>query len=233
MYIKGWVKTSLVDYPERIAASLFCGGCNFRCPNCHNSDIVLRPQDYADLDEREIWSFLESRVGLLDGVVISGGEPTLQSGLLSFALRLRGLGYQVKLDTNGYHPKVVQAMIAQSAVDYVAMDVKAPLLPARYARAAGVSIDIDRIHQTIDLLLGGEVAYEFRTTVVPGLLEEPDIVQIARAIGGARHYYLQQFVARNTLDPELLKRTPYAADRIRAMAGLARDWVEHVDVRGI
>ena len=233
MHIKGWVKTSLVDYPGQIAASLFCGGCNFRCPNCHNSGIVLHPKDYADVDEREIWSFMESRVGLLDGVVLSGGEPTLQPDLLSCALRLRGLGYQVKLDTNGYRPEEVQAMIEQSAVNYVAMDVKAPLVPARYARAAGVPVDVDRIRRTIDLLLEGEVAYEFRTTVVPGLLAEADIAQIARSIGRARRYYLQQFVARNTLDPELLKTAPYAPDRLRAMADLAREWVEKVDVRGI
>ena len=233
MYIKGWVKMSLVDYPGRIAASLFCGGCNFRCPNCHNSGIVLHPGDHVDLDERDIWSFLERRVGLLDGVVLSGGEPTLQQDLLSCAVRLRGLGYQVKLDTNGYRPEVVRDLIDRSAVDYVAMDVKAPLVPVRYARAAGVPVDVDRIRRTIDLMLEGEVAYEFRTTVVPGLLTEPDIVQIARSIGGARHYYLQQFVARNTLDPAMLKLVPYQAEQVRAMAELAGEWVENVDIRGI
>jgi pyruvate formate lyase activating enzyme len=233
MVIKGWAKTSLVDYPGRIAASLFCGGCNFRCPNCHNSGIVLHPGDYADLDEQEIWSFLDRRAGLLDGIVLSGGEPTLQPDLLSFSLRLRESGFQVKLDTNGYRPEVVQAMIDQSAVDYVAMDVKAPLVPALYARAAGVPVDVERIRRTIDLLLKAEVAYEFRTTVVPGLLAEPDIVQIARAIGGARHYYLQQFVAQNTLDPEMLKLVPYPADQVHAMADLAGEWVESVGIRGI
>lgn len=233
MVIKGWVKTSLVDYPGRIAASLFCGGCNFRCPNCHNSGIVLHPGDYADLDEQEIWSFLHRRAGLLDGVVLSGGEPTLQQDLLSWCLRLRESGFQVKLDTNGYRPQVVRAMIDQSAVDYVAMDVKAPLVSTRYARAAGVPVDVERIRQTIDLLLKGEVAYEFRTTIVPGLLAEPDIVQIARAIGGARHYYLQQFVAQNTLDPEMRKLVPCSPDQVRAMADLAGEWVESVGIRGI
>jgi pyruvate formate lyase activating enzyme len=233
MHIKGWVKTSLVDYPERIAASFFCGGCNFRCPNCHNSGIVLHPGDFADLDERDIWSFLERRVGLLDGVVLSGGEPTLQPDLLSFAARIRGLGYQVKLDTNGYRPEMVRAMIDRSAVDYVAMDVKAPLVPTKYARAAGVPIDVDRIRHTIDLLLEGQVGYEFRTTVVPGLLTESDVVQIAQAIGGARHYYLQQFVARNTLDSDMLKLAPYPPDQVRAMAELAGEWVENIDLRGL
>jgi pyruvate formate lyase activating enzyme len=248
MHIKGWVKTSLVDFPERIAASLFCGGCNFRCPNCHNSDIVLHPSDHADLSEIEIWSFLRERVGLLDGIVISGGEPTLQQDLLSFCLRVRGLGYRCKLDTNGYRPEVVQALIDRSAVDYVAMDVKAPLLAGRYGAAAGLapnsnspnsgtpnsgSLDVERIRRTIDLLLAGKVAYEFRTTVVPGLLAEPDIVKIAQAISGARRYYLQQFVAQNTLDPQMLHVKPYPAHRVRDMADLARQWVDQVEVRGI
>jgi pyruvate formate lyase activating enzyme len=233
MHIKGWVKTSLVDYPEHIAASLFCGGCNFRCPNCHNSSIVLHPNDRPDLSEREVWAFLESRVGLLDGVVLSGGEPTLQLDLLPFATRLRELGYRVKLDTNGYCPEVVREMIDRSAVDYIAMDVKAPLLHARYARAAGVQIDVHRIRRTIDLLLAGRVAYEFRTTVVPGLLAETDIKQIAWAIRGAQRYYLQQFVARDTLDPEMLKSTPYRVGRLCAMADLARQWIDHVEIRGI
>jgi pyruvate formate lyase activating enzyme len=233
MQIKGWVKTSLVDYPEHIAASLFCGGCNFRCPNCHNSAIVLRPDDYADLSDREVWAFLEKRVQLLDGVVLSGGEPTLQHDLLAFALRLRGLGYRVKLDTNGYRPEVVQALIDRSAVDYVAMDIKAPLDATRYARAAGVPIDIGRIRRTVDLLLGGSVAYEFRTTVVPGLFAEQDVVDVAKAIHGARRYYLQQFAARDTLDPQMLSLIPYEAERLRAMADLARQWVEHIEVRGI
>jgi pyruvate formate lyase activating enzyme len=248
MNIKGWVKTSLVDYPGRIAASLFCGGCNFRCPNCHNSDIVLHPNDHADLPEQEVWAFLRERVGLLDGIVVSGGEPTLQQDLLSFCLRLRELGYQCKLDTNGYRPEIVRVLIDGSAVDYVAMDVKAPLLADRYAIAAGLcanpssvnsmssnlgSLDIERIRRTIDLLLVGKVDYEFRTTVVPGLLAESDIAQIAQAIRGARRYYLQQFVPRNTLDPQMLKVKPYPADRVRDMADLARQCVHRVEVRGI
>ena len=233
MHIKGWVKTSLVDYPEHIAASLFSGGCNFRCPNCHNSDIVLRPGDFPDLSERELWAFLESRVSLLDGVVLTGGEPTLQPDLLPFAARLRELGYRVKLDTNGYRPDVVREMIDRSAVDYVAMDVKAPLLPVPYACAAGVPIDVDRVRRTVDLLLAGRVAYEFRTTVVPGLLAETDVAHIARAIRGARRYYLQQFVPRDTLDPAMLQVAPYPVDRLRAMADLARQWLDCVELRGV
>jgi pyruvate formate lyase activating enzyme len=252
MHVKGWVKSSLVDYPGKIAASLFCGGCNFRCPNCHNSGIVLHPNEHADIPDQEIWEFLASRVGWLDGVVISGGEPTLQEDLIPFALRLRRMGYSVKLDTNGYRPDVLQAVIDARAVDYVAMDLKAPLDPGTYALAAGVQVAIDRICASMDLLLDGRVSCEFRTTVVPGILDEAGVARIAQSIATqsgnssdrrtdsrrraqdtVRRYYLQQFVARDTLDPRLLTRIPYPTERIEALADLARQWVDNVDVRGV
>ena len=231
MHVKGWVKSSLLDYPGRIAASLFCGGCNFRCPNCHNSDIVLHPDQCPDVPQDELEAFLEKRRGLLDGVVLSGGEPTLQADLLAFAARLHEMGYLVKLDTNGYRPDVLEFMIDGDLVDYVAMDIKAPL--DKYSLGAGVPVDTARIRQSIGLLCASGLAYEFRTTVVPGILVEDDIEQIARLIAGAPRYYIQQFAPRNTLDPEMLKRSPYIPERIRAMADLARQWVDEVDVRGI
>ena len=257
MHVKGWVKSSLVDYPGKIAASLFFGGCNFRCPNCHNSGIVLHPNDHIDVPDQELWEFLASRVGWLDGIVLSGGEPTLQKDLIPFALRLRNMGYSVKLDTNGYRPDVLQEMIDHGAVDYVAMDIKAPLDPGTYALAAGVHVDIDRVRASMDLLLGGSVACEFRTTVVPGILDEDSVARIAQSIAAqpgnssgqqtdntrradntrrtniVRQYYLQQFVARDTLDPKLLTRIPYPAERLEALADLARQWIDNVYVRGI
>ena len=236
MHVKGWVKSTLLDFPGRIAASLFTGGCNFRCPNCHNAELVLHPQDLPDVSDEEVWTFLEQRRGLLDGVVLSGGEPTLQPDLLAFAARLQQLGFAVKLDTNGYLPAVLQEAIARGVVDYVAMDVKAPL--ERYAEAAGRAVDAARVARSIDLLLGRVgavhgVEYEFRTTVVPGILQEQDIVRIGQQIAGARAYYLQQFVPQNTLDPAMMKEHPYPADRIRAMAELAAPYTEQVQTRGL
>lgn len=232
MQIKGWVRSSLLDYPGHIAASLFCGGCNFRCPNCHNGHLVARPDDYPDIPLSEVLAFLEERTGLLDGVVISGGEPTLQADLVAFAARCHDLGFLVKLDTNGSRPGVIRAMIDAGAADFVAMDVKAPLTPSRYALAAGCDVDVARIRRSIDLLLENQVEYEFRTTVVPGVLSENDIAEIAQTIAGARHYYLQQFVPRDTLDPNMLERVPYPLDRLQAMAHLAKNWIGQVDVRG-
>jgi pyruvate formate lyase activating enzyme len=231
MHVKGWHKSTLLDYPGRIAASLFCGGCNFRCPNCHNANLVLDPQRLPDVSEDEIWATLEQRQGFLDGVVISGGEPTLQADLERFCRRARDLGYAVKLDTNGYRPAVLEKAIADGWVDDVAMDVKAPL--DKYDLLAGVAVDTARIERSIDLLLSGAVSYEFRTTIVPGLLDEDDVARIARRIAGATAYYVQQFVAHNTLDPQMLALEPYLPGRIRAMAALARPWVQQVGVRGV
>jgi pyruvate formate lyase activating enzyme len=231
MHVKGWVKSSLIDYPGRIAASLFCGGCNFRCPNCHNADLVLQPRALPDVPDDEIWGFLEKRVGLLDGVVLSGGEPTLQEDLLVSAARLHEMGFLVKLDTNGYRPDVLRSMIDEGLVDYVAMDIKAPL--SKYELATGVALDVSRIQRSIDLLLVHEIDYEFRTTVVPGILAEDDVVQIAQLVAGARHYCVQQFVPHNTLDPHLSKLAPYLPQRVRGMADLAFPWVQQVSVRGV
>jgi pyruvate formate lyase activating enzyme len=233
MHIKGWVKSTLLDYPGRIAASLFCGGCNFRCPNCHNADIVLHPDQIPDVSQDEIWTFLQKRRGLLDGIAISGGEPTIQPNLLSFAARMHEMGFLVKLDTNGYRPDVVESMIDARLVDYVAMDVKAPFSPAKYALAAGVEVDTTRIERSVSLLLEGRTEYEFRTTVVPDILDEEDIARIAQDIAGAQRYYLQQFVPRDTLDPEMLKRRPFPPDRVYAMADLARPWVQEMGLRGV
>ncbi|MBN1640561.1 MAG: anaerobic ribonucleoside-triphosphate reductase activating protein [Anaerolineae bacterium] len=231
MHVKGWVKSTLLDYPGKIAVALFCGGCNFRCPNCHNAELVLDPQDIPDLPEDQIWDLLRRRQGFLDGVVISGGEPTLQSDLAAFARRARALGYAVKLDTNGYRPDVLEDAIAGQWVDYVAMDVKAPL--DKYDLLVGVTVDTRRIERSIGLLLDSSVEYEFRTTVVPSLLVEDDIVRIAQQIAGARVYYLQQFVAHNTIDPDMLSLEPYLPERLRSMADLARPWVREVGVRGV
>jgi pyruvate formate lyase activating enzyme len=244
MHIKNWVQLTLADYPQKIAASLFCGGCNFRCPNCHNRDLVLDPDRSPDVPTDDIWAFLETRLGLLDGVAISGGEPTLQPDLIPFALRLHDMGYAVKLDTNGYRPDVLQAVLTRGAVDYVAMDVKAPM--AKYALATGVRVDTARIEQSVDLLLQSGVMCEYRTTVVPGLLDKGDIADIAAYLAhrsadlihsdrdlDSVSYYLQQFVPRNTLDPAMLDLVPYPSGRLLMMADLARQWLPCVEVRGV
>jgi len=226
------VRTSLIDYPDHIATVLFTGGCNFRCPMCHNADLVLRPGEMETLPEEEVRGFLARREGLVDGVVITGGEPTLQSDLASFLRELQDANLDVKLDTNGYHPDVLAALLNDGLLDYVALDVKAP--PAKYPLLAGLTdADVTRVARSIALLKESGVACEFRTTVVPGLLDEDDIAEIARWIAGANQYALQQFRPVNTIDPALEKASPYPTETLQAMARRASDWVSQVVVRGV
>jgi pyruvate formate lyase activating enzyme len=233
--LKGWVRTSLIDYPDHIATVLFVGGCNFRCPPCQNADLVLRPDEIPDISTDEVWDFLSRRAGLIDGVVITGGEPTLQSGLAPFLRQVRergaGVRLDVKLDTNGSRPDVLATLLDEGLVDYVAMDVKAS--PSKYPLLAGRDdLDLTCLERSLSLLRDGDIPYEFRTTVVPGWLEERDVEEIARWIAGAERYVLQQFRPLHTLDPVLEALSPYPVERLQAMARRAGRWVTQVKVRG-
>ncbi len=198
MTIHGIQKLTLVDYPGKCACILFTGNCNFRCPFCHNSSLVLHPETEGVIEEEEIFSFLERRRKMLDGVVITGGEPTLERSLIPFLKRIRSLGYSVKLDTNGYLPDVLEEAVSAGAVDYVAMDIKTSL--DDYSRVCGVNADMTRICRSIDFLLSGKVDYEMRTTVVKELHNEENFRKIGEAIRGARRYFLQSFVqSENTI----------------------------------
>ena len=197
---------------------------------CQNEDLVLRPDEMPALPEAEVWAFLEQRRGLVDGVVITGGEPTLQQDLASFLRQLRERHLGVKLDTNGYRPDVLADLLSDGLVDYVALDVKAP--PGKYPLLAGLSdVDVTRVEHSIALLREGGVPHEFRTTVVPGLLDEDDVGAIARWLAGAERYVLQQFRALHTLDPALERVTPYPMTRLQAMTERAGRWLPRVDVR--
>lgn len=231
MDLRGWVRTSLLDYPEHIATVLFTGGCNLRCPSCHNAGLVLRPGEFPAVSEDEVREHLARRAGLLDGVVLTGGEPALQPDLVPFLRRLRPLGLAIKLDTNGFFPGVLEAALGEGLVDYVAMDVKAP--PEKYALLAGrPGLDLAPFERSLALLRAGAVPYELRTTVVPGLLAADDVVAIAHWIQGAPLYALQQFRSLNTLDPALEEVVPYAPEVLQAMARACAPWVGQIQVRG-
>jgi pyruvate formate lyase activating enzyme len=217
---------------------------------CHNADLVLHPGEVPDLPLEEIWAFLARRVGLVDGVVVTGGEPTLQPDLQSFLRQVRERDVDVKLDTNGYRPGILEALLGEGLVDYVALDVKAPpekypLLVGRVGagldgawamNAAGAQVpaalDIARLERSMALVRESGVSYEFRTTVVPGLLGEEDVAAIAHWIAGAERYVLQQFRPLGTLDPALETVPPYPVGRLQAMAERARRWVARVAIRG-
>lgn len=191
MKIFGLEKLSLVDFPNLTAAVLFTGGCNFRCPFCHNAGLVSK--EYKPLENAEIIDYLKKRKGLLDGVVVSGGEPTLELGLLDFLKSLKEMGYKVKLDTNGTSPTILQKAIGDGLVDYVAMDIKNAL--DYYPQTTGVSgLNVTNVKKSIAILLAGSVDYEFRTTLVDGLHTKERMAQMVKEIKGAKKLYLQHFV---------------------------------------
>lgn len=228
---RGWIRTSLIDFPDHIATVLFTGGCDFRCPMCHNASLVTQPGQMPAIPEDEIWRFLDHRKGLIDGIVLSGGEPTLCPALLPFMQQARAGGWRLKIDTNGYHPEVLDQLIAEDLLDYVALDVKAP--PEKYGLLAGISdLDLNRIKRSMALIRESGIRHEFRTTVVPGLLDEDDITGIARWIEGAPLYALQQFRPPDALEARLRTQTPYPTSTLLRMAERASEWVASVTVRG-
>lgn len=193
MIIQGLQKLTLLDYPERMACTVFTGGCNFKCPFCHNSSLVQGDALENSIREEDFFGFLNTRKNILEGVCITGGEPTLQKDLPEFIKKIKGMGFLVKLDTNGYKPDTLKALAADGLLDYVAMDIKNS--KSKYAKTAGISdFKIENIIESVDFLINGNVDFEFRTTVVKGFHEEKDILEIAEWISGAKKYYLQKFV---------------------------------------
>lgn len=191
MNIYGLMKTTLLDYPGHVAATIFTGGCNFRCPFCHNGDLVGAAEE-PPYTEDMILEFLKKRSGVLDGICISGGEPTLQPDLESFIRKARELGYLIKLDTNGYRPDILKDLCQKGLLDFVAMDIKAA--PANYSLVAGLAaIQIERIEESAAFLKMGTIPYEFRTTVVKELHTKEDFRIIGPWLKGVPHYYLQNF----------------------------------------
>ena len=229
MNIEGFNKLTLLDYPGCVACTVFTGGCDLRCPFCHNSQLVLAP-NFAPIDESEVFAVLEKRRRTLDGVAVTGGEPLLQPDLADFLARVKEMGFRVKLDTNGTHPERLASLIRRGLVDTVAMDIKN--CPARYAETVGIkNFDITPIRASAALLLGGSLPYEFRTTTVAEFHDEASFVGIGELIAGAEKYYIQNFVDSGSLIGEgLHARTP---DELRAYAEIARSYAHHVEVRGI
>jgi len=230
MRIFGLQRLSLVDYPGKTACTVFTGGCNFRCPFCHNSALVLDPDPAEALPEAEIRAFLEKRAGLLDGVCVSGGEPLLQKDLGEFLKSVKALGYPVKLDTNGSFPDLLAALLKQELVDYVAMDIKNT--PEKYGKTVGLrNFDPGPVLESAALLMKGTVPFEFRTTVVREFHEEEDFKAIGRWLRGAPRYYLQNFVAsENTIAQGLHGYTPR---ELASFRDLAAPFFQSVELRGI
>jgi len=233
MNFKGHAKTSLIDFPGHLATVFFTGGCNFRCPMCHNADLVVHSNSMPTIPEDYIYEFLEKRKEKLTGIVITGGEPTLHPGLIKFIFKAHELGYAIKLDTNGYDPGRLEALLTMRLLDYVAMDVKAPI--EKYALLTGITdIDVHYIEQSIAILSSSNITYELRTTVVPDLLETSDIISIAYWLSSKNldcTWYLQPFRPGNTLDPTLT--STYSVQELHTMANLASEIFPTVSLRGM
>jgi len=230
MVIGGIQRFSLIDYPGKISAIIFTRGCNFRCPYCHNPELV-DPNRYVDaLEEKQLWEFLRRRQEKLDAVVITGGEPTLHDGLELFIDKIKTMGFLVKLDTNGSNPGVLKNLLSENLLDYVAMDIKAPL--EKYSEVTRMPVDVKRIEESITLIRQSHLDHEFRTTIAKNLLSEDDVLSIAKMLRGEKLYFLQNCVPTKVLDPHFLAEfVPYTREELQNMAQLAQSYVEKCFVR--
>ncbi len=226
MLISGIQKLTLLDYPGKTACTVFCYGCNFLCPFCHNALLVTEKAE-SFIDEEEIFSFLEKRQGILDGVCVTGGEPTLQKGLKAFLKRIKEMGYEVKLDTNGYKPDLLRKIIDEGLCDYVAMDIKNT--PEKYSLTVGKTVDTDKILESIGILKVGKIPCEFRTTVVKELHTEEDIKEISRLLKGSVPFFLQQFKDSGMLISDGL--SAYTKEEMEVLTEKAREILPATSLR--
>lgn len=229
MNIHGLQKMTLLDFPGRVACTVFLGGCDMRCPFCHNAELIDGTAAPV-MDDKELLAFLEKRKGLLDGVAITGGEPTLRKDLPDLLRKIRALGYPIKLDTNGMHPDRLKAMLDEGLLDYVAMDIKSS--PENYAHTCGLEkLDLEPIQTSVKLLMASNIDYEFRTTVVDELHCLSDFEAIAQWIAGAKAYYLQAFTDRDTVVYENFHAP--TRECMETYAAAVRKTVQNVALRGI
>lgn len=230
MIFGGFQKITLIDYPGKIAATVFTVGCNFLCPYCHNPELVdpKKIKNQPRISEQEILDFLATRQGLLEGVCITGGEPTLFSDLPEFIKKIKAMGFLVKLDSNGSNPQMLAKLLAAKLVDFIAMDIKAPL--EKYKKVVGDKVILANIQRSTELARSAP-DYEFRTTVLPALLTRKDILSIGRWLQGSKKYYLQQFKPTKTLDAAFMKAKPFAWEKIAELRGLLEIFFDRVEIR--
>ncbi len=232
MQIGGLLKNTLIDYPGKLSCGIFLSGCNFDCPYCHNPDLVSGcSRRESEFDPGSVLRFIETRKGFLDGVVISGGEPTLQTDLYDLCRQIKKMGYPVKLDTNGSRPQVIERLIADGLVDYIAMDLKTD--PVQYATYIQTSCNVNAILASIEIIMDSAVAYEFRTTCVKPIVTEPIIENICRLIKGARLYALQRFHESEMLHPEFFKEInyEYSDEELGQLKAVAEPHIKQVIIR--
>lgn len=230
MEIKGLAKTTLLDYPGHVAATLFVGGCQFKCPFCHNGSLVTKASQLPNISLEEVYTFLKKRKGVLDGVCVTGGEPTFQPDLKELLRDIKDMGYLVKLDTNGYDPTQLDHLFKEGLVDYVAMDIKNS--PEKYAKTVGrTDLDINRIKLSVELIRESGLDYEFRTTIVKELHSIDDMHAIAEWLKGSRAYYLQSYVASEDVIMPVF--SSYTKLELTAIKAMMEDFISRVYLRGV
>jgi len=235
MKIKGFIDISLIDWDGKISSVIFLAGCNLRCPFCYNVNLVLHPEKLPTIPFKQIENRLKKSRGWIDGVVITGGEPTIHSDLLELCKKIKETGFLIKLDTNGTNPVMIRELIDKRLVDYIAIDIKAPLTLKKYSRACGVNVEnlIEKIEETIGILLGDRVEYEFRTTVVPGLHNERDIEKICQRIRGCKKYVIQNYKGDvETVDPKFKGLKPLSEEKMKAFLTTAKKIIPNTILRG-
>ena len=229
MKIHGLQKMTLLDFPGKVACTVFLGGCDFRCPFCHNYELIDGTASPV-MESDELLRFLETRKGLLDGVAITGGEPCLHRDLPQLLKEIRAMGFATKLDTNGFHPDMLETVLSEKLADYVAMDIKNS--KEKYAATCGLqTVDMEPICRSVSLLMSGNTEYEFRTTVVKELHEEKDFEEIGSMIAGAKRYFLQAFTDRDSVPFDNLSAP--GAEEMRKYAEIARNYVPKTELRGV
>jgi len=231
MFIGGLQKLTLIDYPGKLAATIFLCGCNFCCPFCYSSELVLpeKIKKQPKISEKDFFKFLKERKKLIEGVVLCGGEPVVSKGLIPLIKKIKKMGFFVKLDTNGSNPQMLKKLIEGKLVDYIAMDIKGP--KERYGEFVGRKVDVKKIQKSIDILKKGEVDYEFRSTIVPSLHTKEDVIEMAKWIRGAKKYYLQNFRPEKTVDPKFEKIKPYPQEYLLEIQKAISPFFEVCQVR--
>ncbi len=227
--IGGLQKSSLIDFPNKISAVIFTQGCNFRCPYCHNPELVNGKRGTGNGSSDHVLEFLKRRKGKLDGVVITGGEPTLHENLPELIEQIKDLGFAVKLDTNGTNPEMLERLIDEKLIDYVAMDIKAPI--DKYSEVVCVNVDTDKILKSIEILKNSNIKYEFRTTVVKQQLSRADFEKIGALIKDAPKYYLQRFLPTKTLDESFMIHETYSDEAFIPIIEILNKFVPQVELR--
>ena len=230
MQIHGFQTLTLLDYPGRLACTVFLGHCNFRCPFCQNGNLVLHPEKEPVFPQKQIFDHLRKRKGILEGVCITGGEPTLEPELPEFIRKIKELGYLVKLDTNGYRPEVLKKLVQEKLLDYVAMDIKNA--PGRYQETAGVpDMNVLNIQDSVEFLMAGEVDYEFRTTVTRELHRREEMEKIGKWLAGCKRYYLQNYRQSEAVIQPVF--TGYSREQLERFRELLLKSIPEVEIRGV